>query len=123
MKKNILYWSPYLGRVATIRSVINSMLGLKKFMKKSYDVSIINCYGEWDDQISNFKKNKIGIINLQKKIKFKIDLYGLIISRLIYAVTFLITYKKLKNLLIKKQPDFIIVHLLTFIPFCLFLNK
>lgn len=123
MKKNILYWSPYLGRVATIRSVINSMLGLKKFMKKNYDVSIINCYGEWDDQIPNFKKNKIGIINLQKKIKFKIDLYGLIISRSIYAITFLITYKKLKNLLIKKQPDFIIVHLLTFIPFCLFLNN
>ena len=123
MNKNILYWSPYLDSVATIRSVINSMIGLKKFMKKSYDVSIINCYGEWDDQISNFKKNKIGIINLQKKIKFKTDLYGLIISRLIYTVTFLITYKKLKNLLIKKQPDFIIVHLLTFIPFCLFLNN
>jgi len=123
MNKNILYWSPYLGRVATIKSVINSMIGLKKFMKKSYDVSIINCYGEWDDQISNFKKNKIGIINLQKKIKFKTDLYGFIISRLIYTVTFLITYKKLKNLLIKKQPDFIIVHLLTFIPLFLFLNN
>ena len=51
MKKNAFYWSPYLGKVATIRSVINSMIGLKIFYKNKYDVSIINCYGEWDNEI------------------------------------------------------------------------
>ena len=31
MKKEVYYWSPFLGRVATIRSVVNSMIGLKRF--------------------------------------------------------------------------------------------
>ncbi len=120
MNKNIFYWSPYLGRVATIRSVLNSMIGLSKFSKKKFKISIINCFGEWDQNITSLKRNNIKTINLQKKIKFNIDIYGFILSRLVYLTTFFITYKKLKNLLIKEKPDYLIVHLLTFIPFILF---
>ena len=123
MKKNVFYWSPYLGKVATIRSVINSMIGLKTFNKNRYDVSVINCYGEWDSEISNFKKNKINIINIQKDIKFNTNTSGFFSSRIIYLKTFFISYYKLKNLLKMKQPDYLIVHLLTFIPLILFLNN
>ena len=71
MKKKIFYWSPlYLGRVATIRSVINSMIGLSNF-KKNFRVSLIDCYGEWDSHFKNLKQNKINIFRLQNKIKFK----------------------------------------------------
>ena len=56
MNKNIFYWSPYLGRVATIRSVLNSMIGLSKFSKKKFKISIINCFGEWDQNITSLKK-------------------------------------------------------------------
>ena len=56
MKKDIFYWSPYLGKIATIRSVLNSMIGLKIFTTNKYNISIINCYGEWDNEILNLKK-------------------------------------------------------------------
>ena len=48
MKKEIYYWSPFLGRVATIRSVINSMIGLKRYYGNLYKINLINCYGEWN---------------------------------------------------------------------------
>ncbi len=123
MEKNIFYWSPYLGRVATIRSVLNSMIGLSNLKKKKFKVSIINCFGEWNQNIASLKKNNIETINLQKKIKFNIDIYGFVFSRFVYFFTFFLTYRKLKNLLIKKEPDYLIVHLLTFIPFILFYSN
>ena len=123
MKKKIFYWSPYLGRVATIRAVINSMIGLSNLSKGRFNISIINCYGEWDKQTSIFKKKSINIINLQKNIKFNTNTYGYVISRLIYLISFFLSYKKLKNLLKQKRPDYLIVHLLTFIPLFLFLNN
>ena len=114
---NIFYWSPYIGKVATIRAVLNSMTGLSTLSKKNFNVSIINCFGEWDKHSLFLKKNNIEKINLQRKIKFNIDTNGFIHSRFVYLSTFFLTYKKLKNLLIKKKPDYLIVHLLTFIPF------
>lgn len=123
MTKKIFYWSPYLGRVATIRSVLNSMIGLSSLHNNKYNISIINCYGEWDKYISSLKSNKIKIINIQKKIQFNIDIYGFVISRFIYLITLFLSYGKLKDLLIKKKPDYLVVHLLTFIPFFLFFNN
>ena len=49
LKKKIFYWSPYVGIVATVRSVINSMIGLKRYGGKYYKINLINCYGEWND--------------------------------------------------------------------------
>ena len=123
MKKDIFYWSPYLGRVATIKSVLNSMIGLSSLHNNKYNISIINCYGEWDKYISILKSNKIKIINIQKKIKFNIDISGFVLSRFIYLITLFLSYKKLKDLLMKKKPDYLVVHLLTFIPFFLFFNN
>jgi len=123
MKKDIFYWSPYLGKVATIRSVLNSMIGLKTFTTNKYNISLINCYGEWDNEISNLKKKNIDIINIQKKVKFSVHTYGFLASRIIYLKTLFITYYRLKNLLREKQPNYLIIHLLTFIPIILFLNN
>ena len=99
------------------------MIGLSSLHNNKYNISIINCYGEWDKYISSLKSNKIKIINIQKKIKFNIDIYGFVISRLIYLMTLFLSYGKLRNLLIKKKPDYLVVHLLTFIPFFLFFNN
>ena len=123
MKKEIYYWSPFIGRVATIRSVINSMIGLKRYYSKHYKINLINCYGEWNSFSSRLKKEKINILNLQKKINLNIDLHGFLFSRLIYFFTLIISYNKLKNILIKDQPNFLIVHLLTYIPFIIYLNN
>ena len=123
MKKEIYYWSPFLGRVATIRSVINSMIGLKRYKNKRYKISLINCYGEWNTFRSRLKQENINILDLQKKFNFNIDLYGFFFSRLVYFFTLLVSYKKLKILLTKNQPNFLIVHLLTYIPFIMYLNN
>ena len=123
MKKVIYYWSPFLGKVATIRSVLNSMIGLKKYKSKNYKIKLINCYGEWNNSRSRLKKKNIDIVDLQKKIKFNVNLYGFLFSRLIYFFTLIVSYQKLKNLLIKNQPNFLIVHLLTYIPFIMYLNN
>ena len=123
MKKEIYYWSPFLGRVATIRSVINSMIGLKRNYGKHYKINLVNCFGEWNSFSSRLKKEKINVINLQKKINLNIDLHGFLISRLIYFFSLIISYNKLKNLLIQKRPNFLIVHLLTYIPFIIYLNN
>ncbi len=123
MKTEIYYWSPFIGRVATIRSVINSMIGLKKFQNSKFKIKLINCFGEWNSFRTRLNKENIDILNLQKKIKVNIDLHGFIFSRLINFITLLVSYKKLKNLLNNNQPKFIIVHLLTFIPFLLYLTN
>ena len=73
MKKKIYYWSPYLGNVATVRSVLNSMIGLKNLKKNEIDVTLLNCYGEWNDKLRNLKKNSINLLNLQTKFKFSIN--------------------------------------------------
>ena len=64
---------------------------------------------------SQTRKNQY--IKSTKKINLNIDLHGFFLSRLIYFFTLLVSYRKLKNLLIKNQPNFLIVHLLTYIRF------
>ena len=123
MKKEIYYWSPFLGRVATIRSVINSMIGLNRYNGKNYKINILNCYGEWNSFRPRLRREKINVLDLQKKFSFNIDLHGFFFSRVIYFFTLLFLYKKLKILLIRNQPSFLIVHLLTYIPFLIYLNN
>jgi glycosyltransferase involved in cell wall biosynthesis len=123
MKKNIFYWSPYLGRIATIKAVINSASILKK-IKKDYLVSIIDCYQEWDKYREILNQNCVDIISLQKNIKFNINTTGFFKSRLIYILSFFLLYRKLKRLLNSEKPDFLMVHLLTYIPIiCFFFNN
>ena len=113
MTKKIFYWSPYLGRIATIKAVINSASVLKK-IKKNYIVSIIDCYQEWDKYRKILNENSIDIIGLQKNIKFNVSITGFFKSRLIYILSFFLLYRKLKRLLNSEKPDFLMVHLLIY---------
>ena len=49
MKKKIYYWSPCLNPVGTVKSTINSAVAAVKYSKNTFDVSIINACGEWDE--------------------------------------------------------------------------
>lgn len=118
-KIKIFYWSPYLGKVATIRSVLNSMLSICEEQK--YETKLIDCYGEWDFIKKKKLFSKIQIKKIQNFIKFKTKSYGFIISRIKYFATYIITYFNLKKELNKEKPDFLIIHLLTYIPLLLFL--
>jgi len=43
----VFYWSPFLSNVATVKSVLNSAISLKKFSKNKITPNIINVIGEW----------------------------------------------------------------------------
>ncbi len=95
------------------------MIGLKKYSTK-YDLSLINVFGEW----SKYKKqnnNNINFIDLfiAKKINFKKDITGYFTSRFFYLFVGFFSIIPLYNLIKKKRPDFLIIHLMTFIPLSL----
>ena len=119
----IFYWSPYIGKIATVKAVLNSAISVKKFSNYQNEVSIINCFGEWNLYKKVFIKEKIKEIVLQKKFTVNINSNGFINSRLIYILSFFYLYFNLKKILLSKKPDILIIHLLTYIPLFLFINN
>ena len=57
MKKKIIYWSPCLNPVGTIKSTINSAVSLSKY-SKDYEVTIINACGEWDKFVKDLENDE-----------------------------------------------------------------
>ena len=121
--KKIFYWSPYIGKIATVKAVLYSATSIKKFSNYKNEVSIINCFGEWNLYKKIFLKQKIKEIVLQKKLKINTNSNGFIKSRLIYILSFFYLYFSLKKTLTSKKPDILIIHLLTYIPLLLFINN
>ena len=114
----IYYWSPFTSNVATIKAVINSAFGLKKLF--NYDTHIINSFGEWNNYKKDIKSKKINIINNKKKFNI-IHAKGYFLSRVAYIKIFIHSFFFLKKILIKKKPDYLIIHLITSLPLILFL--
>jgi len=112
----IFYWAPWIGKVGTIKAVINSADILEKYSKNSIQTKIIDAVGEW----KTFEKRN-RYINLSK-IKFHqyLPKRGFINSRLSYLIIFFFSFIPLLNLIKKEKPDFLITQLITSLP--LFLN-
>ena len=111
--KKILYWSPFLTKIATIQSVLNSATILKNENKK-LDIYIINSVGEWEDYKERISSNNLKLINL---LGFNLHKYlpktGYIKSRMSLVIISAVTILPLIYLLIKKKPDIFISHLNT----------
>ncbi len=122
----IYYWSPFFTNVATIKAVIRSAESLMKFSKKGkYEVSLIDAIGEWETCKENIKNN-INIIKLNKiKLINYLPKNSFLKSRISYLIIFLWNFFKLKKLINKKKPDYLIIHLMTSLPIFLsiFFNK
>ena len=117
----IFYWCPFLNKVATVKAVINSCIGIKKYSNLN-EPTILNAVGEFDEFKNEIKSENIDIINLGKKNIINIlPKLGFLKSRFSYMVIFFLTFRKLKNLLINKKPDYLIVHLITSLPILLFI--
>ena len=56
MKKKIYYWGPFLENVATIKAIFNSAYSINRY-SNSFETSIINAVGEWDEIDLSKKKN------------------------------------------------------------------
>ncbi len=118
-KKVIFYWSPCLNPVGTISSTLNSASALIKYKSDEYDVHLINACGEWDQYREFINLNKIKLINLQFKYFKYLPKRGYLQSRFSYILIFILSFFPLVKLLKKKQPDYIINHLITSLPLTL----
>ncbi len=111
----IFYWCPFIGNVATIDAVLNSIKSINKYSNNLMEPCLINSVGEW-----NLKKKKINKIKIIDFYKFNLIEYlpklGFIKSRITYFLIFFLTVFKLHKILKKQKPEYLIIHLITFIP-------
>ena len=122
--KSVFYWSPCLSKVGTVKSTINSAISLSRYSKNEFQVSILNACGEWDEYKDHFKENKIEVIDLFSKNYFKyLPKEGYLFSRFSYLLIFILSFFPLLKIIKKKNPKYLIMHLITSLPLslmCLF---
>jgi glycosyltransferase involved in cell wall biosynthesis len=114
----IFYWSPFISKVATVLSVVKSAESILKYSKKKekINVALIDAIGEWKNY-ENKINPKIEIIKLNEINLLKyLPKGGFIKSRISYLFIFIFNFFKLRNLLNKKKPEYLIVHLMTSLP-------
>ena len=114
----IFYWSPFISKVATVLSVVKSAESILKYSKKKEEINValIDAIGEWKDY-ENKINPKIEIIKLNEINFLKyLPKGGFIKSRISYLFIFIFNFFKLRNLLNKKKPEYLIVHLMTSLP-------
>ena len=113
---NIFYWSPFISNVATISSVIRSADSLVRYSNKNINVSLIDSIGEWENKKKKINP-KIDIIKLNDNNFYNLlPRGGFLKSRLSYLIIFFLNFNKLKNLINKDRPDYLIIHLMTSLP-------
>jgi glycosyltransferase involved in cell wall biosynthesis len=118
-KKKVCYWSPFISNVATIKAVINSALSINRYSNQKYEALIIDAFGEWRTNTSNeIHDLKFHNLNYISKL-FKFSSEGFIKSRLKYIIIFSLSFVSLKKFLIKVNPEFLIIHLITSLPLLL----
>jgi len=101
-KTSIYYWSPFLTPIATCKAVINSAYSLNKF-GKDFDATIMNFFGEFNQNISEIRKKKINLLNFYNLniIKY-LPKYGKISSRISFLIFFILGFLPLLKTLKKK---------------------
>ena len=111
--KKILYWSPFLTKIATIKSVVNSAISLNKY-DKTYDVYIINSVGEWNSHKTLLNNHNIKVIDL---LSFNLHKYlpkrGYLASRFSLLLISIISFIPLIIFLMRIKPDYFLSHLNT----------
>ena len=116
----LYYWSPFFSNIATEKAVINSIYSIKKYSKETIKPYLLEVIGEWKNQKNEIKKKNIEV---KKFYTFNLINYlpkfGYIQSRFSYIVVFLFSIIKLHKILKKEKPDFLVIHLMTFIPLLL----
>ena len=118
--KKIFYWSPHISKVATIKNVINSAFSLKKFNKEKINVSILDVIGEWSNHKSEFESKKINYLKISGfEISKLLPISGYLVSRIIYFFVLVTKILKLKKLIDKEKPNYLIIHLITVVPLLL----
>ena len=116
MKKKILYWSPFISNVGTVKSTLNSAIAYSRYSLRTNNVGIINVCGEWDEYEDEIKKNNINLIKLNFSYFKYLPKKGYIQSRISFFLIFILSFFPLIKLLNKQKPDYLIIHLITSLP-------
>ena len=116
----LYYWSPFFSKIATEKAVINSIESINKYSNNKISTCLLEIIGEWKNQKENITQKKIKIKKLSNfnLINF-LPKFGFISSRISYFIIFLFSIFKLHRLLKSDKPDFLVIHLMTFIPLIL----
>ena len=119
-KKIVCYWSPFISTVATVKAVLNSAMSINLYSKNKYDSLILDVFGEWDSSMNdkNYNLKFYSLNNIKRLFNFSSE--GYIKSRIKYLMIFILSFNSLKKFILKKKPDYLIIHLVTSLP--LFLN-
>ena len=104
--KNIYYWCPFVGNIATIKAVINSAHSLVKYSNEKFAPLIINSCGEWDDYKESFKKKKIRSKKFENFFSIDKNTSGYLKSRMTYVKIFLSCFFSLKKILIIDKQEY-----------------
>ncbi len=115
MKKSVVYWSPCLTKVGTVKSTLNSAISLAKY-SKDYEVTIINVFGEWSSYRKYLNQNKVNLKNLTFNYYKLLPKNGFLKSRLSYIIIFVISALPLLFYIKSRKPDYLIIHLITSLP-------
>ncbi len=119
--KNIFYWSPSLVNIATNQAVVNSACGISKY-SKNFKSNIINFFGEFQEHEEKILKNKVNLINLYPKSIYNFfPRHGFFKSRISFLIIYILSFFPLFNILKKKKPEYLIIHLITSLPLTLLL--
>ena len=118
--KNVYYWCPFIGNIATIKAVINSAYSLTKYSNKNFIPTIINSCGEWDEFNTTLYEKKINLKNFKNIFKIEKSTSGYLKSRITYIKIFISCFFSLKKTLKEDQPEYLIAHLITSLPIFLY---
>jgi len=119
---NLIYWCPYLSKVATVRAVLNSAISIKQYSKNKLNPQIINSIGEWNEFQNLINNNNIDLINLFNFKNFYKNLpkNSYLKSRISFFLISIITIKSLYKFLKKRsENDIFIIHLISVVPLIL----
>ena len=119
--KNIYYWCPFIGNIATVKAVINSAYSLAKYSDDKLVPTIINSCGEWNNYDFLLKKKGIKSKKFKNLFTINTNTSGFMKSRLTYIKVFISCFFSLKKVLKKDEPDYLIAHLITSLPIFLYL--
>ena len=114
MKKiKVIYWSPFISKIATVKAVLDSAISLKKYSNDLFKPEILNVFGEFND----YKKKNLFIRDLSKiSISNFLSDKGYFSSRLSFIIIAIYSFFPLLNFLKKEKPDYLIIHLITIVP-------
>ncbi len=116
----VFYWSPFISEVATTFAVINSIKSIHSFSEKKINCKVIDVFKEWLPYKKILDRNNIEMTSLNSFLNIKnLPSKGFFKSRFTYILVFFFSIYKLHKKILKEEPEYLIIHLISYIPLLL----